>query len=74
MPGLGPTFPFIMEKEGRLDMEAQTLNNRTEQEGPSRRAHTKAGETRGQASLPGSPEPYLAPDQHTMGPHKGGSL
>lgn len=72
--GLGSTFPFITEKEGRLDREAQTPTDRTEQEGPRGRVHARAGESRGQASLPGSPEPCLAPDQHTMGAHEGGPL
>lgn len=28
--GVGPTFPFIIEKEGRLDREAQTPTHRRE--------------------------------------------
>lgn len=57
-----------------LDREDQTPKDRTEQEGPRRRAHTRAGDSGHQASLSGSPEPSLAPDQYTMGAHEGGPL
>lgn len=72
--GPGPPFTFIMEKKGILNREAQTPTDRTEQEGPRRRAYTRTGDSRHQASLSGSPEPSLAPDQHTMGAHEGGPL
>lgn len=53
--GIGPTFPFIMEKEGKLDSEAQTPTDRRE----LRRA-LAGGRITGQwgakgASLPRSP-------------------